>query len=67
MSAVSCSGGVDNLVLLDPERYRSLVYQRSSAHDVNMFGQYKWKQGELEFESLMRMLDNLVSAGWTSC
>lgn len=48
--------------MLDPEKYKSVVFDRSSAEDVNMFGQYKWKAGELEFESLMRMLDNLVRA-----
>lgn len=59
VSAISCSGSVDNLILLDPAHYRALVFQRSSAHHVNMLGQYRWKQGELEFESLMRMMDNL--------
>ncbi|XP_075907444.1 gamma-adducin-like isoform X1 [Nelusetta ayraudi] len=59
VSAISCSGSVDNLILLDPAHYRELVFQRSSAHHVNMSGQYRWKQGELEFESLMRMMDNL--------
>lgn len=46
--------------MLDPEKYRSLVYDVSSAEAINLAGQYKWKLGELEFESLMRMLDNLV-------
>lgn len=66
VSAISCSGSVDNLILLDPAHYRALVFQRSSAHHVNMSGQYRWKQGELEFESLMRMMDNLVSAATDS-
>lgn len=60
MNAISCAGSVDNLIMLDPEKYRSLVYDVSSAGSVNLAGQYKWKLGELEFESLMRMLDNLV-------
>ncbi|CAI9553517.1 unnamed protein product, partial [Staurois parvus] len=32
---------------------------RLAGEGVNMEGQHKWKVGELEFESLMRMLDNL--------
>lgn len=47
--------------MLDQEKYRSRVYAVATAAAVNMGGQYKWKIGELEFESLMRMLDNLVS------
>lgn len=61
MNAISCAGGVDNLIVLDQEKYKSRVFDVATAADVNMGGQYKWKAGELEFESLMRMLDNLVS------
>ncbi|KAM4583772.1 adducin 3 (gamma) a isoform 2-T5 [Odontesthes bonariensis] len=57
--AISCAGGVDNLIVLDQEKYKSRVFAVASAAAVNMAGQYKWKIGELEFESLMRMLDNL--------
>uniref|UniRef100_UPI0037E951FD adducin 3 (gamma) a isoform X1 n=1 Tax=Semicossyphus pulcher TaxID=241346 RepID=UPI0037E951FD len=59
VNAISCAGGVDNLIVLDPEKYKSRVFAVASAAAVNMAGQYKWKIGELEFESLMRMLDNL--------
>ncbi|XP_070844143.1 adducin 3 (gamma) a isoform X2 [Chaetodon trifascialis] len=59
VNAISCAGGVDNLIVLDQEKYKSRVHALSSAEAVNMAGQYKWKMGELEFESLMRMLDNL--------
>ncbi|KAM9770264.1 adducin 3 (gamma) a isoform 2-T4 [Menidia menidia] len=59
VNAISCAGGVDNLIVLDQEKYKSRVYAVASAASVNMAGQYKWKIGELEFESLMRMLDNL--------
>ncbi|KAM3622884.1 uncharacterized protein V6R79_004245 [Siganus canaliculatus] len=59
VNAISCAGGVDNLIVLDQEKYKSRVFDVSSAAAVNMAGQYKWKVGELEFESLMRMLDNL--------
>ncbi|CAI5679676.1 adducin 3 (gamma) a isoform X2 [Oreochromis niloticus] len=59
VNAISCAGGVDNLIVLDQEKYKSRVFAVASAAAVNMAGQYKWKIGELEFESLMRMLDNL--------
>ncbi|XP_012722413.2 adducin 3 (gamma) a isoform X2 [Fundulus heteroclitus] len=59
VNAISCAGGVDNLIVLDPEKYKSRVFAVATAAAVNMAGQYKWKIGELEFESLMRMLDNL--------
>uniref|UniRef100_A0A8C5HD67 Gamma-adducin-like n=1 Tax=Gouania willdenowi TaxID=441366 RepID=A0A8C5HD67_GOUWI len=59
VNAISCAGGVDNLIVLDQEKYRSRVFDVATATAVNMGTQYKWKVGELEFESLMRMLDNL--------
>ncbi|XP_059192298.1 adducin 3 (gamma) a isoform X2 [Centropristis striata] len=58
VNAISSAGGVDNLIVLDPEKYKSRVSAVTVA-DVNRGGQYKWKYGELEFECLMRMLDNL--------
>lgn len=51
--------------MLDPEKYKSLVYD--VATDFIISGQYKWKLGELEFEALMRMLDNLVSPRTEIC
>lgn len=57
---MSSAGGVDNLIMLDLEKYKP-VTQGVVLKGVNMGGQHKWKVGELEFESLMRMLDNLVS------
>lgn len=65
MNAISCAGSVDNLILLDPEKYKSLVYNVVSDFIIN--GQCKWKRGELEFEALMRMLDNLVSPPTEIC
>uniref|UniRef100_A0A672HHX6 Gamma-adducin-like n=1 Tax=Salarias fasciatus TaxID=181472 RepID=A0A672HHX6_SALFA len=59
VNAVSCAGGVDNLIVLDPEKYKTRVFDLASASSIGMGAQYKWKVGELEFESLMRMLDNL--------
>lgn len=57
---MSCSGGVDNLVLLDREKFKPLTQEVREAGLV-MNSEVKWKVGEAEFESLMRMLDNLVS------
>lgn len=59
MNAFSCAGGVENLIVLDLEKYKSRT-QGVAEVGVNMGSQNKWKIGELEFESLMRMLDNLV-------
>ncbi|KAJ8360216.1 hypothetical protein SKAU_G00167410 [Synaphobranchus kaupii] len=58
VNALSSAGGVDNLIVLDLEKYKS-VTQGVAVAGVNMGSQHKWKVGELEFESLMRMLDNL--------
>lgn len=61
VNAISCAGSVDNLIILEAEKFKSRVFDIGSAADIGMGCQYKWKIGELEFESLMRMLDNLVS------
>lgn len=45
--------------MLDLEKYKSRTQGVAEA-GVSMGSQHKWKVGELEFESLMRMLDNLV-------
>ncbi|XP_061083463.1 gamma-adducin-like isoform X1 [Conger conger] len=58
VNALSSAGGVDNLIVLDREKFKP-VTQDVALAGVNMGGQHKWKIGELEFESLMRMLDNL--------
>ncbi|NP_001085075.1 adducin 3 L homeolog [Xenopus laevis] len=59
--ALAGGGGVKNLVLLDLEKFKPATYcvAANGAGGVNMEGDHKWKVGELEFESLMRMLDNL--------
>ncbi|XP_056135802.1 adducin 3 (gamma) a [Lampris incognitus] len=59
VNAISCAGSVDNLIVLDQEKFRLRVHAVADSVAVNMGGQHKWKVGELEFESLMRMLDNL--------
>lgn len=53
---------MENLFVLDLEKYKSKT-QGVAESGVNMGSQHKWKVGELEFESLMRMLDNLVCEG----
>ncbi|MBN3297234.1 ADDG protein, partial [Amia calva] len=58
VNALSCAGGVDNLIVLDLEKYKPST-QGVALAGINMGSQTKWKAGELEFESLMRMLDNL--------
>uniref|UniRef100_A0A3B3ZFL9 Class II aldolase/adducin N-terminal domain-containing protein n=1 Tax=Periophthalmus magnuspinnatus TaxID=409849 RepID=A0A3B3ZFL9_9GOBI len=59
VKAISCAGSVDNLIVLDQETYKPRVHDVGTAADVNHGATYKWKCGELEFESLMRMLDNM--------
>ncbi|KAL2086911.1 hypothetical protein ACEWY4_017970 [Coilia grayii] len=58
VNAISCAGSVDNLIVLDLEKYKPRTQGVAEA-GVNMGSPHKWKVGELEFESLMRMLDNL--------
>lgn len=56
---MASAGGPDNLVMLDPNKYKSrprvpeMDGDGSSTHP-------KWLIGEQEFEAYMRMLDNLV-------
>lgn len=49
---------VDNLVLLDREKLKPLTQGVATAGHV-LDNEVKWKVGEAELESLMRMLDNL--------
>ncbi|KAJ6669058.1 hypothetical protein lerEdw1_007867 [Lerista edwardsae] len=55
------AGGIDNLLILDLQKYKPYTHQVAAAGGggVNMASQFKWKVGEQEFEALMRMLDNL--------
>lgn len=57
---MGASGGEDNLVMLDREKFKPLT-QGVAAAGLVMDNEVKWKVGEAELESLMRMLDNLVS------
>lgn len=55
---LASAGGPDNLVLLDPTKYKkSRAPESPSGEGV---AHPKWLVGEQEFEALMRMLDNLV-------
>lgn len=58
VNALRSVGGVDHLVLLDRDKFKPLT-QGVAAAGVVMDNEVKWKVGEAEFESLMRMLDNL--------
>ncbi|CAI9613998.1 unnamed protein product [Staurois parvus] len=54
---LASAGGPDNLVLLDPSKYKkSRAPESPSGEGVT---HPKWLVGEQEFEALMRMLDNL--------
>lgn len=56
---LASTGGPDNLVMLDPSKYKSRPRVPEPAGDGSSTHP-KWQIGEQEFEALMRMLDNLV-------
>lgn len=56
---LASSGGPDNLVLLDPGKYKSKSRTPESPAGEGSGAHPKWQIGEQEFEALMRMLDNL--------
>nr|XP_057910437.1 alpha-adducin isoform X3 [Doryrhamphus excisus]XP_057910446.1 alpha-adducin isoform X4 [Doryrhamphus excisus]XP_057910457.1 alpha-adducin isoform X5 [Doryrhamphus excisus] len=55
---LASAGGPDNLVMLDPGKYKSRPRVPEPAGEGSS-AQPKWQVGEQEFEALMRMLDNL--------
>ncbi|XP_034402126.1 alpha-adducin isoform X3 [Cyclopterus lumpus] len=55
---LASAGGPDNLVLLDPTKYKARSRVPEPASDGSST-QLKWQVGEQEFEAFMRMLDNL--------
>ncbi|XP_064418925.1 gamma-adducin isoform X1 [Latimeria chalumnae] len=57
--ALTSAGGIDNLFLLDLEKYKPLTNGVATSGEINMGALQKWRVGEQEFEALMRMLDNL--------
>ena len=53
--------GVDNIILIDNDvRQKTFQLGSQGGGGVDTSGK-KWKCGELEFEALMRQLDNAVS------
>ncbi|XP_078421290.1 adducin 3 (gamma) a [Cetorhinus maximus] len=56
--ALASAGGVDNLLLLDLEKFKPYTH-KVAIDGVNMGVAQKWRIGEQEFEAMMRMLDNL--------
>ncbi|XP_008053954.1 alpha-adducin isoform X2 [Carlito syrichta] len=56
---LASAGGPDNLVLLDPGKYKAKSRSPGSLAGEGTVSPPKWQIGEQEFEALMRMLDNL--------
>ncbi|XP_004481089.2 alpha-adducin isoform X2 [Dasypus novemcinctus] len=56
---LASAGGPDNLVLLDPCKYKAKSRVPESPAGEGTGSPPKWQIGEQEFEALMRMLDNL--------
>uniref|UniRef100_A0A8D0EMZ5 Alpha-adducin n=1 Tax=Strix occidentalis caurina TaxID=311401 RepID=A0A8D0EMZ5_STROC len=56
---LASAGGPDNLVLLDPGKYKAKARSPESPAGEGTVSHPKWQIGEQEFEALMRMLDNL--------
>ncbi|XP_023555806.1 alpha-adducin isoform X3 [Octodon degus] len=56
---LASSGGPDNLVLLDPGKYKAKSRSPGPPEGEGSGSPPKWQIGEQEFEALMRMLDNL--------
>ncbi|XP_029808444.1 alpha-adducin [Suricata suricatta] len=56
---LASAGGPDNLVLLDPGKYKAKSRSLGSPSGEGTSSPPKWQIGEQEFEALMRMLDNL--------
>ncbi|XP_057561437.1 alpha-adducin isoform X3 [Hippopotamus amphibius kiboko] len=56
---LASAGGPDNLVLLDPGKYKAKSRSPGSPAGEGSGSPPRWQIGEQEFEALMRMLDNL--------
>ncbi|XP_029401216.1 alpha-adducin isoform X7 [Mus pahari] len=56
---LASAGGPDNLVLLDPGKYKAKPRSPGTPAGEGSGSPPKWQIGEQEFEALMRMLDNL--------
>lgn len=57
VSALLSAGGVENLCVLDRANLKAAPSNNPSGKMSD--GQIRWRVGEAEFESLMRMMDNL--------
>uniref|UniRef100_A0A3Q3VXM6 Alpha-adducin n=1 Tax=Mola mola TaxID=94237 RepID=A0A3Q3VXM6_MOLML len=55
---LASAGGPDNLVMLDPGKYKARPQVPEPPGDASP-AHPKWQVGEQEYEALMRMLDNL--------
>ena len=53
--------GVDNIVLPSEEEQQRM-FDASRQPQRSSDGRRKWRRGEMEFEALMRQLDNAVSS-----
>ncbi|XP_040602861.1 alpha-adducin isoform X3 [Mesocricetus auratus] len=56
---LASAGGPDNLVLLDPGKYKAKSRSPGTPAEESTGSPPSWQIGEQEFEALMRMLDNL--------
>ncbi|XP_040822072.1 alpha-adducin isoform X3 [Ochotona curzoniae] len=56
---LASTGGPDNLVLLDPGKYKAKSRSPGPPAGEGPAPAPQWQMGEQEFEALMRMLDNL--------
>ncbi|ERE89769.1 alpha-adducin isoform 1 [Cricetulus griseus] len=56
---LASAGGPDNLVLLDPGKYKAKSRSPGTPAEESTGSPPTWQIGEQEFEALMRMLDNL--------
>lgn len=56
---LASAGGPDNLVFLDPGKYKAKSRSPGPPAEEGTGSPPKWLIGEQEFEALMRMLDNL--------
>ncbi|XP_038178651.1 alpha-adducin isoform X2 [Arvicola amphibius] len=56
---LASAGGPDNLVLLDPGKYKAKSRSPGTPAEEGSGSTPTWQIGEQEFEALMRMLDNL--------
>lgn len=63
---LASAGGPDNVVMLDPGKYKARPRVPEPAGDGSSTHP-KWQVGEQEYEALMRMLDNLVRMAEVHC